>query len=76
MPSLLGSRKEVISLAIKFEAAQVEEPQAPPAGWRTSLVGWVRDLIRPEPAEERRRRIEAEAAAQLGLDTHTHEHAG
>ena len=44
---------------------------------RSSVRGWLRDLISPEPAEERRRRIEAEAAAELGLNgEHQPENAG
>ena len=38
-----------------------------PGPRRSSVAGWLRDLISSEPAEERRRRIEAEAAAELGL---------
>ena len=44
---------------------------------RSSVAGWLRDLISPEPADERRRRIEAEAAAELGLNgEHQPEHVG
>jgi len=63
----LGSRKEVIPLAIKYDPAadaagtQVQERRPGRIG------GWLRELFRPEPAHVRRQRIEAEAAAELGL---------
>ncbi len=56
-------------MAIKYEpaaddaAVQVEERRS------GRIVGWLRELFRPEPADARRQRIEAEAAAELGLTT-------
>ena len=68
---LLGSRKEVIPLAIRFDpTAQdaVEQPR------RAGITGWVRELFRPEPADVRRQRIEAEAAAELERATRQPQH--
>jgi hypothetical protein len=65
----LGSRKEVIPLAIKYEPTA--EAAAVPVDERRSgrIVGWLRELFRPEPPDVRRQRIEAEAAEELGLTT-------
>lgn len=65
-------------MAIKYEpaadaaAVQVEERRS------GRIVGWLRELFRPEPSSARRQRIEAEAAAELGLTTsqHTEDTAG
>ena len=54
----------MIPLAIKYEpAATSDEPRS------GRVVGWLRELFLPEPADARRQRIEAEAAAVLGLTT-------
>jgi hypothetical protein len=65
----LGSRKEVIPLAIKYDPA-ADAPAATQVQERPGRIGgWLRELFRPEPADVRRQRIEAEAAAELGLST-------
>ena len=72
----MGSRKEVIPLAIKYDpAAHATAIHAQER--RSGRIGaWLRELFRPEPAEVRRRRIEAEAAAELDRTTHQQpEHA-
>ena len=51
-------------MAIRFDAPSRPDGE----GTRIARVrAWARDLVRPEPADVRRRRIEAEAAAELGL---------
>jgi hypothetical protein len=59
----------VIPLAIKYEPT-ADTASVQVEGRRSGrIVGWLRELFRPEPAEARRQRIEAEAAAELGLNT-------
>ena len=65
----LGSRKEVIPLAIKYDPGADAAPTQVQERRSGRIGGWVRELFRPEPADLRRQRIEAEAAAELGLTT-------
>ena len=63
----VGIPEEVIPLAIKYDPAA--EAAATQAGRSGRIGGWLRELLRPEPADVRRQRIEAEAAAELARTT-------
>ena len=65
----LGSRKEVIPLAIKYDPATDVAPIQMRERRSGRIGAWLRESFRPEPADVRRQRIEAEAAAELGLTT-------